>query len=221
MKTRISIVGIVLLFCLLLTVFTGCLPNYIGFYRELSPKGTIVYNEDDSITYNGVKYINTRNYNGKIRCDYDSEHCVKIAAMPYSYLLGALSVFYGDNLESPDIISCSRGENVWLRDGMDIDEIIMTNNCVFNDSFSFRICDVITEESIPYSNELHNAEAVVDFKQFILEDYPAFSFYVDIDAIDGELYLKYFYYSDHYKITEEFEAKLEEMGFLDHLFLEF
>ena len=217
MKKLITFIGIVLLCCLLLTSCGTYLPEYITFYKEISPKDTVVWNEEDnSITYNGIKYTNTNNYNGKISTDYDSEHCVKIATMPYSYLLGAVSVFYGDDLENPDIISCSRGGDVWIREGMDIDELIMTNNCVVSDSFSFRICDIITEESIPYSFELESRHAlVVNFARFPLEDYPAFSFWPEIVSIDGELYLQYVWNSDFYKITDEFETELIENGFID------
>lgn len=66
MKKLITFIGIVLLSCLLLTSCGTYLPDYITFYREISPKDTIVWNEEDnSITYNGIKYINTNNTNGK------------------------------------------------------------------------------------------------------------------------------------------------------------
>ena len=216
MKKILALIGIVVLCCLLLTSCGTYLPDYITFYREISPKDTIVWNEeDDSITYNGIKYFNTNNTNGKIRADYDSEHCVKIATMPYSYLLGAVSVFYGDDLENPNIISCSRAGNVWIREEMDIDNLIMNNNCIVNDSFSFKICDVITDKSIPYSSELGDIRDTVCFEWIALEDYPAFSFCVSIIPIDGELYLQYVWNSDFYKITDEFETELIENGFID------
>ena len=217
MKKILALIGIVVLCCLLLTSCGTYLPDYITFYKEISPKDTIIWNEeDDSITYNDIKYTNTNNYNGKISTDYDSEHCIKIATMPYSYLLGAVSVFYGDDLENPDIISCSRGGDVWIREGMDIDELIMTNNCVVSDSFSFKICDIITEESIPYSFEVESKHAwAVSFARFPLEDYPAFSFWPEIVSVDGELYLQHAWNSDFYKISDEFEAELRENGFID------
>ena len=115
MKKLITLIGIVLLSCLLLTSCGTYLPDYITFWKELSPSGTIEWDYDDNgIIYNGTKYVNTENYNGKISTDYDSEHCVKIATMPYSYLLGAVSVFYGNELENPDIISCNRGHDVYV-----------------------------------------------------------------------------------------------------------
>ena len=216
MKKLLALIGTVVLCCLLLTSCGTYLPDYITFYREISPKDTIVWNEeDDSITYNGIKYFNTNNTNGKIKTDYDSEHCVKIATMPYSYLLGAVSVFYGDDLENPNIISCSRAGNVWIREEMDIDNLIMNNNCVVNDSFSFKICDVITDKSIPYSFELGNIRHTVFFERIALEDYPAFSFCVSIIPVGDELYLQYVWNSDFYKITDEFETELIENGFID------
>ena len=219
MKKLITFIGIVSLCYLLLTSCVTYLHDYTTFYKELSPKDTIIWNEDSSITYNGIKYTYTNNYNGKISTDYDSEHCVKIATMPYSYLLATVSVFYGDDLENPDIIARSGpggGDNIWIREGMDIDELIMTNNCVVSDSFSFKICDIITEESIPYSFEVESRHAwAVNFASFPLEDYPAFSFRPQIVSVDGELYLQYVWDSDFYKITDEFEAELLENGFID------
>lgn len=219
MKKLITFIGIVSLCYLLLTSCVTYLHDYTTFYKELSPKDTIIWNEDSSITYNGIKYTYTNNYNGKISTDYDSEHCVKIATMPYSYLLATVSVFYGDDLENPDIIARSGpggGDDIWIREGMDIDELIMTNNCVVSDSFSFKICDIITEESIPYSFEVESRHAwAVNFASFPLEDYPAFSFWPQIVSVDGELYLQYVWDSDFYKITDEFEAELRENGFID------
>ena len=216
MKKLITFIGIVLLSCLILTSCGTYLPDYITFWKELSPSGTIEWDYDDNgIIYNGTKYVNTENYNGKISTDYDSEHCVKIATMPYRYLLGAVSVFYGNELENPDIISCNRGHGVWIREGMNIDELIMTNHCVVNDSFSFRICDVITDKSIPYSSELGNIRHEVDFERFPLEDYPAFSMYIYIIPLDGELYLQYGWDSDFYEITDDFEIELRENGFIE------
>ena len=216
MKKLITFIGIVLLCCLLMTSCGTYLPDYTTFYEELSPKDTIIWNLDNSITYNGIKYTNTNNSYGKISTDYDSEHCVKIGTMPYSYLFGTVSYLYGDDLENPDILARSGGGNdLWIREGMDIDDLIMNNNCVVSDSFSFKICDVITDKSIPYSSELGNIRHTARFEWTALEDYPAFSFCVSIIPVDGELYLQYVWDSDFYKITDEFEIELMENGFID------
>ena len=215
MKKSILLMTMFLLICLLLTSCGTYLPDYVTFWREISPEDTIKLNEDYSITYNETKYISINNTNGKIKADYDSEHCVKIATIPYSYILGAVSVFYADDFEDPDIISCNRGGDVWIKEGMDIDELIM-NNCVVNDSFTFRICNVITEERIPYSSDLGNRHSLTNELYGIpLENYPAFSFDISIKQIDGELYLQYVWNSDFYKITYEFENTLRANGFID------
>ncbi len=216
MKKSVLLTMTVLLLCLLLTSCGTHLPNYETFWREISPKDTIVWNEDDSITYNGTKYISIMNTNGKIKADYDSEHCVKIATVPYSFILGAVSVFYGDDFEDPDIISCSRGGDVWIKEGIDIDELIMSNTCVIDGQFTFRICDVITDECIPYSSDYQNSASLKSlFYSMSLENYPAFNFDISIKQIDGKLYLQYVWNSDFYKITEEFESDLRTNGFIN------
>ena len=214
--SRLSVsVALALLCCMIMTSCGTYLPDYVRFWREISPQGTIVLNDDYSIMYNGTKYVSTDNYNGKIQADYDSEDCVKIATMPYSYLLGAVSMFYADDSHDPDIISCDRGGDDWVREGMDIDELIRKNRCVVSDTFSFRICDVITDEVIPYSSELGDRYSLVGYLRFPLEDYPAFSFHVTVVPIDGELYLQYVWNFDFYRITDEFEADLYANGLID------
>ena len=213
--SRLSVaVALMLLCCMIMTSCGTYLPDYVRFWREISPQGTIVLNDDYSIMYNGTKYVSTDNYNGKIQADYDSEDCVKIATMPYSYLLGAVSMFYADDFQDPDIISCNRGDDVWVREGMDIDRLIMETRCVVSDTVSFRICDVITDKVIPYSSELGLRSSLTRFDRFPLEAYPAFSFRVTIVQIDGELYLQYVWNSDFYKITDEFEAELYGNGLI-------
>ena len=213
MKLSILII-LVLLCCMAMTSCGTYLPDYVEFWQEISPPDTIEWNADDSITYNGTKYVSIGNSNGKIRADYDSEDCVKIATMPFSYLLGAVSVFYADNTEDPDIISCDRGNDIWVREGINIDELIMDNLCAVSDTFSFRIRDVITDEVIPYSSELGNRRSLLNL-WFPLEEYRAFSFCVTVVPLDGELYLQYVWNSDFYKITDEFEADLYANGLID------
>ena len=199
--------------CVFLTSCSDMLPNYVHFWNELSPEGTLEYDEDDNLIYNGQKYIYTRNNNGMLTPDYESEHCVKLASLPYSYILGALSVYYGDDLENPDFIACSRGDFMWFKEGIDVHEVIMTNNNRINDKVSFRICDVITGETIPYSFEQeHGRRQWLEGIQ--LEAYPALIFSIIIVPIDGEFYLQYVWDSDYYRITADFEDLLYEHGLL-------
>lgn len=199
--------------CVFLTSCSDMLPDYVHFWNELSPEGTLEYDEDDNLIYNGQKYIYTRNNNGMLTPDYESEHCVKLASLPYSYILGALSVYYGDDLENPDFIACSRGDFMWFKEGIDVHEVIMTNNNRINDNVSFRICDVITGEIIPYSFEQPTGRQQW-LECFRLEDYPALVFSIIIVPIDGELYLQYVWDSDYYRITADFEDLLYEHGLL-------
>ena len=80
MKKLITFIGIVLLCCLLLTSCGTYLPDYITFYKELSPKDTIVWNEEDNgITYNGIKYTvryEIRNKEtGVLNATGETSHC--------------------------------------------------------------------------------------------------------------------------------------------------
>jgi hypothetical protein len=212
-RTKLSMLILLVLACC--TAMTSCgtyLPDYVSFWQEISPEDTIEWMDDGRIRYNGTIYESIENSNGMISADYDAEGCVKIATMPYSYLLGAVSVFYGDELDDPDIITCVRGGDVWVREGMDIHEMIMDNTCVVSNTFSFRIRDVITDEVIPYSLELDNLRSLIGYLRCPLEDYPAFRFSVQVVPIDGNLYLQYVWDSDFYRITEEFEAALYENG---------
>ena len=205
MRKIVALIAVILLFSVMLTS-CSC--------QDISLIGSIEYNDDDSITYNEVKYFDAKNYSGKIDIDYSSERCVKIGIR--RYVLWSISVFYGNEKESPDIIACSRGNGVWIREGLDIDELIMKNICVASETLSFRICDIITDETVPYVFEDRgNASTVVDFEKFSFEDYPAFGFSVDIVSIDGQLYLQYNWDSDYYKITSDFEAELRTAGFIN------
>lgn len=214
-RMKLSMLGLLVLACC--TAMTSCgtyLPDYVSFRQEISPADTIEWVDDGRIRYNGTIYESIGNSNGMISADYDAEGCVKIATMPYSYLLGATSVFYGDELDDPDIITCNRGNDVWIKEDMDIHEMIMDNTCVVSHTFSFRIRDVITDEVIPYSLELDNLRSLIGYLRCPLEDYPAFRFSVQVVPIDGELYLQYVWDSDFYRITEEFEAALYENGLI-------
>ena len=215
LRMKLSMLGLLVLACC--TAMTSCgtyLPDYVSFWQEISPADTIEWMDDGRIRYNGTIYESIENYNGMISADYDAEGCVKIATMPYSYLLGAVSVFYGDDLDDPDLIACVRGDGVWIKEGMDIHEMIMDNTCVVSDTFSFRIRDVITDEVIPYTSDMGLRSSLIGHLSCPLEDYPAFHFDVQVVPVEGKLYLQYVWDSDFYRITEEFEAALYENGLI-------
>ncbi len=209
----------IVLCCLFMTSCSEAWPHYGRFWRELSPKGTIkvAEGEENVIIYNEMRYVEAPNYNGKIKIlDYNSDNCVKIATLPRSYILAAVEVFYADSYDNPTIIYLIRNGQLWVKEGMDIDEMIMNNNAVISDSFSFRINDVTTGEVLP-RRETGNRDSEYDlytFRMIPLEDYPMFTYYVRISSVDGELYLQYVFDSDYYKITDEFANVLYQNGYL-------
>lgn len=214
----LNVILVILICCLILIVLIPAIMMvglYITFWRELSPKDTLVFDDDYNLIYHGTKYIDTENYSGLIRADYNSADFIHVATLPRTYLLPSVSEFYGDELENPDLIYCTRGENLWIKEGMNVDDLIMNNTCVVSDSFSFRICDVITDEKIPYSSKLSQTLELVDFGRIPLEDYPAFGIWVTITSVDGKSYLQYGWDSDFYEITDEFATELRENGFME------
>ena len=214
----LNVILVILICCLILIVLIPAIMmvgSYIYFWRELSPKDTLVLDDDYNLIYHGTKYIDTENHSGLIRADYNSADFIHIATLPRTYLLPSFSEFYGDELENPDLIYCTRGDELWIKEGMNVDDLIMNNNCVVSDSFSFRICDVITDEKIPYSSKLSHTQELVDFGIIPLEDYPAFGIWVTITSVDGKSYLQYGWDSDFYEITDEFATELRENGFME------
>ena len=214
----LNVILVILICCLILIVLIPAIMmvgSYIYFWRELSPKDTLVLDDDYNLIYHGTKYIDTENHSGLIRADYNSADFIHIATLPRTYLLPSFSEFYGDELENPDLIYCTRGDELWIKEGMNVDDLIMNNNCVVSDSFSFRICDVITDEKIPYSSKLSHTQELVDFGIIPLEDYPAFGIWVTITSVDGTSYLQYGWDSDFYEITDEFATELRENGFME------
>ena len=212
-----AIVSAIILCCLFMTSCSEAWPHYGRFWRELSPKGTITVaeGEENVIIYNEMRYVEARNNNGKIQMiNHESESCIKIATLPRSYILAAIDVFYADSYDNPTIIYLIRSGQLWVKEGMDIDEMIMNNNAVISDSFSFRINDVITGEIFPYRETWDKAYDLYTFRMIPLENYPMFTYYVKIASIDGELYLQYVWDSDYYKITDEFANVLYQNGYL-------
>ncbi|MBO5379234.1 MAG: hypothetical protein J6A90_02805 [Clostridia bacterium] len=212
-----AIVFAIVLSCLFMTSCSEAWPHYGRFWRELSPKGTITVaeGEENVIIYKEMRYVEERNNNGKINIlDFNSDNCVKIATLPRSYILAAVDVFYADSYDNPTIIYLIRNGQLWVKEGMDIDEMIMNNNAVISDSFSFRINDVITGEIFPYRETRDKAYDLYTFRSIHLEDFPMFTYYVIIASIDGELYLQYVWDSDYYKITDEFANALYQNGYL-------
>ena len=186
-------------------LFCSCTP--------ISNRNTISYNDNATeMYYNGNTYINYNNTNGKYRFDLenDTDNWVKLATMPYDffYILGAVTVYYGNDLENPEFITNSRTSDFYVREDVAIDHGLELSVCDIEEYFSFRISDVITENSIDYSfdKRLDYQEICNFFAAF--EDYPGVKLWITICELNGKLYLQDVYNSDYYEITDAFKEDL-------------
>ena len=115
-------------------LFCSCTP--------LSKPNTISYTDDyTEMYYNGYTYINYNNYDGKYRFDLekDTDNWVEIATMPYGffYILGAVTVYYGNDAEKPDFITNSRTEDFYVREDIVIDHSLSLSACDTDTPFLF------------------------------------------------------------------------------------
>lgn len=201
---------------LLLTVFlcttlSSCLP--LKLY-SIDRSCEVEYDGDDLI-YRGVRYVNTENYGGTLSIDFSSDECVLLGAKVYSYLFVGFSVYYADSADSPTLIACDRTRNVWLKEGLDIKDIMMNNENSINEDLSFKISEVTTGDVIEYSFDNRYQYKTVYYKYCPLNVCSAFYFTLSVTSYADELYIQYAWDSDLYAITDEFEAVLRDGGFLD------
>ena len=184
---------------------------------SLSKRNTISYNDDSTeMYYNGYTYINYDNHKGKYRFDLenDTDNWVKIATIPYGFfnILGAVTVYYGNNTENPNFITNSRTIDFYVRKDVTIDHSLMLSVCDTDTPFLFSIADVTTENMITYNfdkrfefNEVCNFFAT-------FEDYPGVKLWITIYELNGKLYLQDVYDSDYYEITDAFKEDLYRFG---------
>lgn len=187
----------------------------------LSKLNTISYNDDASeMYYNGNTYINYNNYNGKYRVDLerddDSDNWVKIATMPYSFFtytfLGAVTEYYGNNAENPELITNTRSFDFYVRKDITIDHSLTLSVRDTDTPFRFNIADATTGNVITY-----DLDKRYDFKEVCnffatFEDYPGVQLWITIRKYNGKLYLQDVEDSDYYEITEAFKEDLYRFG---------
>ncbi len=209
MRKLIILISILLLCCISTTSCGGLLCSlYTNVWQEPASDNEIDFHEDGNITYNGRKYLDIYD---KIFLDYGSEHAVEIASGT-SFTFNFK--YYGDNAENPTFIADDY-TSCWVREGVDLNDLIMNNECVISDSFSFKLRDVITDESIPFSESLAFRPSLAVFEEVHFKDYPAFYFFINIISINNSIYLQYSWDSNFYKITDEFKAELKANAFID------
>ena len=190
-------------------LFCSCTP--------LSKLNTISYNDDATeMYYNGYTYVNYDNYNGKYRFDIknDTDNWIQITTMPYGffYILGAVTVYYGNDAEKPDFITNSRTIDFYVREDVVIDHSLSQSVCDTDTPFLFSIADVTTENMIAYDFDKRFAfnEVCNFFATF--EDYPGVKLWITIYELNGKLYLQDVYDSDYYEITDAFKEDLYRFG---------
>ena len=204
-------VVLIALFCIFIV------PNCISVARQISPTGTIEWSngpDSNNILYNNKKYNMIPD--GKLVPILDSEHYVKIATLPDNYLLGTVIDFYGTDEENPKFIVRESDGRIWTTVYDDFNSIIWKNLCVINDSFSFQMADVTTNDCLVWEMwKTKTVETVVVFEKVPLQSHPAVGFQIEIARIDGNLYLRCADNSSYYEITDEFETQLRENGFIN------
>ena len=182
----------------------------------LSPLDTITYNEDYSeLYYNGHTYIEYVNTSGKYNTDpqEDADYWVKIATMPYFFPL-AITEYYGNDLNDPDVITTVRAHRFYVRKDIVIDQHSMLSVCDAPEVFRFRISDVITENLVAFDLEAEKQCKEACNFQAAFEAYPGVTLDITISVLDGKFYLQDNFLSDYYEITEDFHQELLRLGYL-------
>lgn len=193
----------------ILVLFCSC--------TSLSAANTISYNDDGTeLYYNGRTYINYENYNGKYRIDLekDTDKWAEIATMPYGifYILGAVTVYYGNNTDNPEIITDSRANGFYVREDISIDHSYMLSVRDTATPFSFRISDVTTGNSIAYDTEKKDEFKSLCNFYATFEDYPGVQLWIEIHERNGAFYIQDAWDSDYYEITDGFREDLSRFG---------
>lgn len=185
--------------------FCSCTP--------LSNSNAISYNDDASkIYYNGRTYINYDNTNGKYRFDIeeDSEYWVDIAIKPYGvfYVLGAVTKYYGNDIENPDFITNSRTVDFYVREDITFDRDTELSICDTQSPYHFKISDVITGDSIEYNVEQEDKFARVCNFFAAFKEYPYIKLWIEIYEYNDKLYLQDVWNSDYYEMTDQFKQDI-------------
>lgn len=197
----------IILVAAILAVLSGC--------QKIPSADTVRFTADGNLHYNGRAYVNS---GSKYYADTDSEDCVKIAVRPYGffYLLGAVTVFYGNDAENPEYISPSRGHDLYVREDLKIDFDSLLTIQDTEEVYNFRISDIITGESLDlesYDRCANSFEEVCDFNAWIEPDNFAYM-WIFILKKDGNYYLQDSDESDLYLIKDGFETELERLGLI-------
>ena len=208
---RIAAILLVLSFC-----FALCACS------ETFNPGEISTNFNSSkLTYNGRTYISYRHYpfeKNKYLVNWKSEDRVEIARIPSGiyYILGAVTIYSGNETENPDYIICSSGAyNLYVREAITLDNSSMLSVSVADEPFYFSIADVTTGNVIAEElEERYDFEELCNFYASCV-DGPDLRLSITIYELDGKLYLQDAFDSDYFEITEAFKEELYRFGIDD------
>ena len=109
------------------------------------------YDDTDDVIYNNTKYIRTEH--GTWDCNHE-----KLSEIGWAWYIPPLGIymFYSDNTDYTDFIYCSRGGNVWLREGYDYEQEIFEIN---NTDVQIVYADIFLDKSVEYFDSFEKETA--------------------------------------------------------------
>ena len=208
MKKRIC-----LFLCLVLCIcLAGCAsknPVYQAHSFEFNTDGDVLY-------YNDHTYI--ANPNGELFEFFYiilDDNWVKVAALPWDPMTYSLypvtTTYYGDDIDNPIVICCSRTNSIWVREDITLDHNSMLSACNTKEAVTFRIPDITTENSLPYSADTEDRRTHYLVMEAAFVDCPLVTAAICFSMIDGTVYLQTDTWGDYLEVTDEFVAILEQM----------
>lgn len=194
--------------CLVMVcVLVGC--TFTGAVEDAPDR--IDYNDDLSeLHYNGRTYRNMGDgYSYDSIFLKDSVYWKEIAKEPYGWgaILGAVTTYYGDEVENPEYIIPSRGEMLYVREDLTLGIDTELKACGVEETYIFRISEVMTGEIVEFEVGEKQLRRVYDFYGEVV-DFPGIRFWMKISEFEGNWYLQYMWDSDYYRIPETFVEKV-------------
>lgn len=169
----------------------------------------IKYSDDyNTLYFNDNEYLLFNEWNSSY-CDVTDGNWVEVASHPYLFL--GRTAYYGND-ENPEVIITSRGSDLYVKKGIELNKNSKLFICGTEDKITFRLNEITTDNKIKYQANNSDFIKVCDF-YVAFEDYEFIYQYVSIYKkgdthyflIGGEL--DYFY-----EITEDFKNTIYTYG---------
>lgn len=201
-------------------ILTIVVVMFLSGCEKLSPSNTIRYNGDGKLCYNGKIYVECDDMvSWKFHFDSDSVDCVEIAVRPgLLYVFGQVHKYYGNDLENPEYICILNPYKFYVREDLKIDFDSMLTIQDTEETYSFRISDIITDKKIDfesYGPEItdNGFKEICDFNAWIEPDNFAY-LWITVLEKDGSYYLQDAWDSDLYLLKDGFETELARLGLI-------